>query len=62
MWGFPGGAVVENPPANAGDTAYYGNVHNKSYLLSSDHILLIWCIFKILLDTVEIFLFHDIFK
>ena len=20
MWGFPGGAVVENPPANAGDT------------------------------------------
>ena len=19
-WGFPGGAVVENPPANAGDT------------------------------------------
>ena len=20
MWGFPGGAVVKNPPANAGDT------------------------------------------
>ena len=20
LWGFPGGAVVENPPANAGDT------------------------------------------
>ena len=20
VWGFPGGAVVENPPANAGDT------------------------------------------
>ena len=20
FWGFPGGAVVENPPANAGDT------------------------------------------
>ena len=21
LWGFPGGAVVKNPPANAGDTA-----------------------------------------
>ena len=20
IWGFPGGTVVENPPANAGDT------------------------------------------
>ena len=20
LWGFPGGAVVKNPPANAGDT------------------------------------------
>ena len=20
LWGFPGGTVVENPPANAGDT------------------------------------------
>ena len=22
MWGFPGGAVVENPPANARDTGW----------------------------------------
>ena len=21
-WGFPGGSVVKNPPANAGDTGY----------------------------------------
>ena len=22
QWGFPGGAVVKNPPANAGDTGW----------------------------------------
>ena len=26
MWGFPGGAVVKNPPANAGDARDVGSV------------------------------------
>ena len=25
--GFPGGAVVKNPPANAGDTGDVGSIH-----------------------------------
>ena len=25
-WGFPGGSVVKNPPANAGDTRYVGSI------------------------------------
>ena len=26
FWGFPGGAVVKNPPANAGDTREAGSI------------------------------------
>ena len=25
-WGFPGGAVIKNPPANAGDTSHEGSI------------------------------------
>ena len=26
LWGFPGGTVVKNPPANAGDTKDMGSI------------------------------------
>ena len=26
LWGFPGGTVVKNPPANAGDTGDMGSI------------------------------------
>ena len=25
-WGFPGGTVIKNPPANAGDTSHEGSI------------------------------------
>ena len=28
MWGFPGGSVVKNQPANAGDTVWISDVEN----------------------------------
>ena len=35
MWGFPGGAVVKNPPANAGDTGSSPGP-GRSYMLRSN--------------------------
>ena len=34
-WGFPGGAVVENPPANAGDMGSSPGL-GRSYMLQSN--------------------------
>ena len=34
-WGFPGGAVVKNPPANAGDTGLIPGP-GKSHMLRSN--------------------------
>ena len=28
MWGFPGGSVVQNQPANAGDTVWISDLEN----------------------------------
>ena len=27
IWGFPGGTVVKNPPAHAGDTRYVSSIY-----------------------------------
>ena len=35
MWGFPGGAVVKNPPANAGDTGLSPGL-GRSHMLWSN--------------------------
>ena len=35
LWGFPGGAVVKNPPANAGDTGSTLGP-GRSYMLRSN--------------------------
>ena len=35
MWGFPGGAVVENLPANAGDTGSSPGL-GRSHMLRSN--------------------------
>ena len=35
FWGFPGGAVVRNPPANAGDTGSSPGL-GRSHMLRSN--------------------------
>ena len=35
MWEFPGGTVVKNPPANAGDTGSIPG-HGRSHMLQSN--------------------------
>ena len=34
IWGFPGGSVTKNPPANAGDTGSIPGL-GRSYMLQS---------------------------
>ena len=56
LWGFPGGAVVENPPANAGDTGSSPGL-GRSHMLRSncarDPQLLSLCIWSLCSATRE---------